>query len=221
MKVLHALCKGTTAFLIVAIILLTCCESVIFAANTPVFSVDEVSAMSGKTVDVDIKVGDNPGFNALKLKVEYDNTVLKLKSAKNVAITQSMMFTTSQSSTAASNILVWTSDSNVTANGKIATLTFEVIKDTTAPNAVIDLQCEYCSNQNGENLGANITPGKVTIMNNLSDADQTPVAENPDYSILEKEKGGKILYWWVFIVIPIPVIIVAVILIIMLIKRKK
>lgn len=221
MKILRALCKGTTAFLVIAIILLVCCESVSFAANVPVFSVDEVSAMSGKTVDVDIKVSDNPGFNALKLKVEYDNTVLKLKSATSIGVAQNMMFTTSQSSDTTPYVLVWASASNVTGDGKIATLTFEVVKDTTVQNTAIDLQCDFCSDQNGKNLGAKITPGKVTIMNNSAVSVQTPAIENPDYSILEKEKGGKILYWWVFIVIPIPVIIVAVIMIVMLIKRKK
>ena len=95
MKISGTLNKCAMVILFIAIFFSFSCDNTIFATNVPVFSVDEVSAVVGETVNVNINVANNPGFNALKLKLTYDSTVLKLKSSKPIDVADKISFTTS------------------------------------------------------------------------------------------------------------------------------
>ena len=221
MKISGTLNKCAMVILFIAIFFSFSCDNTIFATNVPVFSVDEVSAVVGETVNVNINVANNPGFNALKLKLTYDSTVLKLKSSKPIDVADKMSFTTSQSNDVSPFVMVWTSASNVTGNGKIATLTFDVLKSSKDLVTSLELECDFCSDQGGNNISSKLMPGSIKVTKNNNSLNSKETLPPTDFSVLDSEESNKILYWWVFIVIPIPVIITAIIMIVMLIKRKR
>ena len=113
--------------LLIAIIFSCCCKNTVFASSIPMFSIGEVYGKIGETVTVDISVNNNPGFNALKLTLEYDEAIVELVSAENKGITEKMMFTSSQSIKDNPFVMVWASADNVSGDGIIATLTFKVL----------------------------------------------------------------------------------------------
>ena len=65
--------------LLTAIIFSCCCKNTVFASSIPMFSIGEVYGKIGETVSVDISVKNNPGFNALKLTLEYDEAIVIIR----------------------------------------------------------------------------------------------------------------------------------------------
>lgn len=98
--------------------------------NSPVIRVEQVRASSGKSVDVKISIENNPGIVNMMLKVSYSNK-LKLTAVTDGDVLGSAMHTPNYKLNP--YYLTWANDtitSNITANGVIATLTFETEEDT-------------------------------------------------------------------------------------------
>ena len=202
--------------LLTAIIFSCCCKNTVFASSIPMFSIGEVYGKIGENVTVDISVKNNPGFNALKLTLEYDEAIVELVSAENKGITEKMMFTSSQSIKDNPFVMVWASADNVSGDGIIATLTFKVLLTAAVKEAPLNLKCEFCSDRDGNDLETRCTSGGVFVLNEIANGTANPKPKPVDRDVPEGA-DGKIIYWWLYIVIPIPVIIA---LIIMLVRKK-
>ena len=105
------------------------------AAETPTFAITNATGYAGNEVTVDIECSGNPGIGSWQLIVNYDKTYLELKSVntndsvfKENGITQ-----TSKDINDYPYHMAWAyGQENVKANGKVATLTFN-IKSNAAP----------------------------------------------------------------------------------------
>ena len=97
--------------------------------DAPAIIADTVSGYTGDTVDVPIRIQNNPGIAALSLNVSYDRTKLKLLDAKDGEILGSSAFLASNDPTRIPFILNWDdlSTENNTGNGIVAALKFEVL----------------------------------------------------------------------------------------------
>ena len=115
-----------TTLLVVSLIL-SCAFCVNAASsNALCVEVESVEAKAGETVDVDVIVTSNPGVTAVKLVVDFDDSVLTLIGAEDKGVFNAGMFSDDYTS---DYELVWLdalSAENNTATGIVATLTFKV-----------------------------------------------------------------------------------------------
>ena len=169
------------------IMLLMCCPA--FAANNqPTISVGNVSGEVGDTVSVDISVSNNPGIIALKLKLQYDTEYLSLKSVQDAGLMGSKNYTFGNNITAVPFVLWWEdglSSENYTADGTLATLTFEIISSPANNKAEISISLDSGStfNYDLDDVAFDTKSGFVTIG---SDDPQPPIIENPTIKIESK-----------------------------------
>ena len=104
---------------------------VIGKSDVGTITVSTVTGQVGNTIDVNVSVAGNPGIASMLLNLHYDSNYLKLVGVKDGGI----LGATVHSDDLAINpyVLTWANDTaseNITANGVIATLTFEVSEDT-------------------------------------------------------------------------------------------
>ena len=203
--------------LLIAILFAIWGSSFAFAQGTPVFSLSNVSGESGEIVTVNISVTDNPGFSALKLKLKYDKAVLRLVSAEKSGIAQGMSFTGSNSKDENPYVMVWGSASNVSDEGVIAVISFEILSSAVDSYTMVELECDFCSNEEGQNIGAKLISGKIT--RNESVVAVTPTTSIPSDENDENLSECEVTYWWLLIFIPI--FIMAIVVITIVHKRRK
>ena len=203
--------------LLIAILFVIWGSSFAFAQGTPVFSLSNVSGESGEIVTVNISVTDNPGFSALKLKLKYDKAVLRLVSAEKSGIAQGMSFTGSNSKDENPYVMVWGSASNISDEGVIAVISFEILSSAVDSYTMVELECDFCSNEEGQNIGAKLISGKIT--RNESVVVATPTASIPSDENDENLSECEVTYWWLLIFIPI--FIMAIVVITIVHKRRK
>lgn len=127
--------KSVKRFLsvVLAITMMMACFVVAPATTVSAATTDEIAieatsvdAMPGDTVKIDINITSNPGIVAMRLFVEYDESLLTLVGAEDKGVLGTSQFTEEYGSPFA---LVWsngTATSNYTVTGTIATLTFKV-----------------------------------------------------------------------------------------------
>lgn len=116
--------------------------------NAPAIIADTVSGNQGDTVEMPIRIQNNPGIAALNLSISYDNTKLKLLGAEDGKILGTSTFLTTDNLTKIPYILSWDdlSTENNTGNGIVATLKFEVL--ASEGNADVELTVNQRSTYN-------------------------------------------------------------------------
>ena len=142
---------------VLAAILAFSCVAVAGAAGTPTIKVMSASAAPGETVTLDVQMQNNPGINTFSLGFEYDTSRLKLKDVKvESALGGQYSYGTR---------VVWLNDANSTYNGKILTLTFDVLdnaKDGDASVAVT-YSAGDISDYDENDVNFSLVSGKVTV----------------------------------------------------------
>ncbi len=156
--------KIITVFILTALLIaLAIPKGHVEAAGEAEFSLSPASGHAGDTVTVKINISDNPGISGLKIKIGYDGSRLTLISAENSGILSGFMYTGSQTIDVNPYVMVWANAGNTNENGEIGTLTFK-INDAAAPgDADLDLVCDFCTNQDLENVDFDVTGGSITI----------------------------------------------------------
>lgn len=137
-------------------------------ANAPVFAVENVSARAGEQVKVKVQLKNNPGIISAVLNVSYDQSKLKLVGAEDAKLLPNGTFSNSYETYPF--ILSWedsTAAENITANGTLAVLTFEVgadcvIGDMAAVTLSFDPSNVYDKNMN--NVALDVVNGTVTVV---------------------------------------------------------
>lgn len=100
--------------------------TVAFAVSNAVLSCETVTASPGDTVDVRIRLNNNPGIVSATVKVNYDSNVMTLTKVTDAGVLGSQSHKPEYTSP---YTLAWANDTattNYTANGTIVTLTFKV-----------------------------------------------------------------------------------------------
>lgn len=138
--------------------------------NDGAMVVSRVTARPGNNVDVTVELTKNPGIISMKLKVNYDESVMTLKTVTDAGILGSATHSNKYSSP---YTLTWANDTateNITATGVIVTLSFEVKQgalegeypvsvtyNTTTDDDIINFDLD--------SVDFDITNGAVTVKN--------------------------------------------------------
>ena len=124
-------------------------------------SVSSVSAEKGGTVTVNVSLSNNPGIYGIKVKAEYDSSVLQLKSMSNGNV-----FPASEAiCNEAKGVYVANSSdfNNVTGNGTLFTLEFKVFDGADATSCNVSVKLEKAQNVDGGKIDVSGGSGKVTV----------------------------------------------------------
>lgn len=124
-------------------------------------SVSSVSAEKGGTVTVNVSLSNNPGIYGIKVKAEYDSSVLQLKSMSNGNV-----FPASEAiCNEAKGVYVANSSdfNNVTGNGTLFTLEFKVLDGADAASCKVSVKLEKAQNVDGGKIDVSGGSGKVTV----------------------------------------------------------
>ena len=123
---------------------------------------------ASETVTIDISLANNPGIISMMLELSYDNEYLTLTNVEDFGILGSIAHGNDLNKLPYT--LSWENDTvseNITTNGKIATLTFEVSKDT--PEGVYPITLSY-DNYSDDILDVNlktvdfsVNTGSITV----------------------------------------------------------
>ena len=132
------------------------------------FGVDSKSVNKGDTFTVNVNIDTNPGITLLRLNVQFDSSVLTLKSVEDKGVLG--VFTPDDTMSSPVG-LVWyngLSTENFTVTGAIATLTFEATGDVTEQVAETAIKLSLPSpndvlNKDLERLTPSFTDGKITV----------------------------------------------------------
>jgi cohesin domain len=133
------------------------------ADGTAEISLSTVTADPGNTVDVEIRISKNPGVNTLKIKIGYDSEKLTLLSAKNEGIFERMNYSGAQTIDKNPYIMVWVNTSDIAGDGIIGILQFQVNENAAPGDATLSLTCNFCTNQNYQNVDVTLQNGGISI----------------------------------------------------------
>ena len=178
-----------------AIAILTTASAVVFAEDSvATISTTSAAAKVGETVDIEVVVSNNPGIAMAGIEIGYDNTALKLTDVKDAGLWGETLH--SPSLEKCPYTLFWNNPlvkENFTANGTIATLTFEVLDS--AKSMVYPITVSY-DKDNDDILDVNLdvvdfttTAGKITVEGGLpvTEPEKEPEIVKPDEKPAEDE----------------------------------
>ena len=176
--------KSIALIMAVLVLMTTLLSNAVFAANEPAFVASNVTGAPGDTVQVTVSVANNPGIVSAKVKVGYDESVLKLESA---AAGESDYTTAYFGPTTKNPFSVTWEDflatEDITTNGVVATLTFTILDTAAAGKSDITLAYnpdDVCD-VNMDNVTFATVAGSVTVVKN-----------DVDYSTAISNKGANI-----------------------------
>lgn len=126
----------------------------VFAVDSMLITAEDKECFVGETVDVTIKIKDNPGFSYMRLTVKYDDEVLTLIKAVNGTIMKDF--------TQGLNLL-WDAVSDSKENGTLVTLTFKVNEGAEDGNYPITVILRELYNNDLDDVEANVQNGSIQV----------------------------------------------------------
>ncbi len=149
-----------------------------FAADgEAVISVSDASGKPGDVVEIQIIVENNPGIAVAGIHVNYDNSVMKIVEVADGKIWGENMH--SPDLTPCPYKLFWFNPiitENISANGVVATLKFEILQDAKAGKYPISLNYDF---DNDDILDVNLENVKFSLVNgNVEVIGDEPVTDN-------------------------------------------
>ena len=143
--------------LFLAAVLAFSCVIIVTAAGTPTIKVLTATAAPGETVTLDVQIQNNPGINTFALGFKYDTSRLSLKDVRvESALGGQYSYGTR---------VVWLNDANSTYNGKILTLTFDVLDSAKEGDASVSVTYSAgdISDYDENDVNFSLVSGKVMV----------------------------------------------------------
>lgn len=200
--------KVVMAFSVVLALCVIATSGMVFTSASSTragIEIENVTAKTGKTVDVKINLINNPGLATLDMEVLYDMDIFTLKSVKDggliVPNTQSGndLYPAHSDNYISPYHLSWPNDleeKNITATGTLVTLTFEVADNANVGdyNIVIDPASVIITDYKSNDVECDITNGTVTVADGNSylvgDVNGDGEVNKADSMILSRYIGG-------------------------------
>ena len=121
------------------------------AVEKPLVTVGNANGKKGDTIEIPVTLSGNTGFSNLAIEIGYDDTVMSLTNAVvNTSI--GATFTKAQYYTANPYNMSWDSASDVSFNGTLVTLTFEITGNVSGDYPVT---VDYYKGRNGNYIDGN------------------------------------------------------------------
>lgn len=160
--------------------------------GTPTIQIESKTASPGGTVDVQIRLKDNPGIAAVAVDVAYDASVLTLQ---NLTYGPDFAADGEAPETYKSPLrLVWSSLSNVTSDAVFATLTF-LVKESAVAGTKTEISLSYIEgdviNIDEEDVTFEVQNGGIEVVNGIpGDINGDRVRNTKDLLRLRKYFSG-------------------------------
>lgn len=146
----------------------------------------EIVAVSSKTekggiVKVALKLSNNPGIWGLKFQVGYNHDVMTLKTVNVGDVFKQSELTLPESYDKEKFVFYATGNElkNITANGTLVTLEFQVSDTAASKDYAISLKLTQCINIDGKDVNVKMTDGKITVVDCLHSQKEWKVTESP------------------------------------------
>lgn len=160
--------KTMLALLLTAVLLISALPFTASASSAMTVTVETKNAIAGSTVNLDVKISNNPGFAAISLDIDYDKTNLLLKGFTYNDTALAGASTTPYNASASTPCLyVVNGSQNISGDFTLATLTFEVkanANNNTSAYVKLTYDPENIYNINEQNISCNTTNGAVDIV---------------------------------------------------------
>lgn len=133
------------------------------------FVVSRISEKSGATVNVDVSIQNNPGITALKISLSYPTDELTLKNVEYKSLFSSHATGSNKMNSPFTISWFSNSSSNESANGVLATLTFEIANDAADGTYPVELSYDPDDvfNSQFDNVEFAISNGAVIVANSI------------------------------------------------------
>ncbi|MBR0195011.1 MAG: InlB B-repeat-containing protein [Paludibacteraceae bacterium] len=160
--------------------------------GTPTIQIESKTASPGGTVDVQIRLKDNPGIAAVAVDVAYDSSILTLQ---NLTYGPDFAADGEAPETYKSPLrLVWSSLSNVTSDAVFATLTF-LVKESAVAGTKTEISLSYIEgdviNIDEEDVTFEVQNGGIEVVNGIpGDINGDRVRNTKDLLRLRKYFSG-------------------------------
>ena len=129
------------------------------AEGTPTIRVASAQDKAGDTVTLGVTVENNPGINALTFRFRYDTDRLKL-----TAVTPNTESFPGNWQTGSLKGANWSSNAgNITANGTILTMSFEVLETAEEGDADVEILLASIFNEDMDDVAFVSVPGVITV----------------------------------------------------------
>lgn len=163
------------------IVMLCTGTSYAYAWNSAEIVAASSTAEKGSIAKVTLKLSDNPGIWGLKFQVGYDHDALTLKNVNVGDVFKQSELTLPESYDKEKFIFYATGNqiSDITANGTLVTLEFQVSDSAKASDYAISLELVQCINTDGKDVKVKMTDGMVTVAGCLHSQTEWKVTENP------------------------------------------
>ena len=135
-----------------------------FAANSMTISVADKTVNAGEEVTVDVMLENNPGFNYLKLKVEY-SPAMTITSVKDGKLFDFMKPTPGNKNDNP-YVYLYASTEDESCNGKLFSITFKVADNAESKDHFIAISVVQCVNQANENVTVKTKAGMISVIGN-------------------------------------------------------
>ena len=174
--------KRLVLFLTVILLIMTVSFNA-FAAGT--LSAKSVSAEKGDVFSVEIKLSENPGIIATRIMVDYDSRYLSLKGAKNGDVFPQSKALFGKDYSQLPYSMIWDDalGTNITANGTLAVLEFEVKAENSSGKTDIRITVDKGSTFDEELKEKSISGTVCTV--------KFPVAETTEKQTVAKDTTTK------------------------------
>lgn len=161
--------------------------------------VENKNAVKGNTVEVSVKLENNPGIASMTLRVNYDTSAMKLLSVTDAGKLGTSVHSDNYTSP---YTLCWANDTateNLTENGTVVTLKFEILDNTKSGNYPISVSYNYDNydiyNTNVEKIKFETVNGGVTVADILiGDVNSDGVVNNLDRLVLTRYLANWVAY---------------------------
>ncbi|MBQ7962522.1 MAG: hypothetical protein IJ289_07965 [Clostridia bacterium] len=134
------------------------------AENRMTISITNAIVKAGEEVTLDVHLENNPGFNYLKLKIEY-SPYMSIKSVKDNKLFDFMMPTPGNKE-ANPYAYVYAAAEDEYSSGKLFSITFEVSADAPIKDHFVAVAVEQCLNQSKENVDVETMGSMISVIKN-------------------------------------------------------
>ncbi len=156
------------------------------AADIPDISLSAAEGKPGETVTISVSLEDNPGFVNMSLDIDYDHSALVLTEIVDTGMVSGRMHNPNISATDPYR-LIWANDtakSNITKNGIIVNLIFQVAGDAKAGEYPIRVSSPKNGiiNYNLKKVDFQLNDGMIEVTEEKSPEPSSPESSNPESS---------------------------------------
>ena len=111
--------------------------------NAPKIIVSSARGTFGRQVNITVSLANNPGIVSATLRVVYDSSVMTLSAVEDAALLSGSMHSDQYASP---YVLTWANDTvkeNITVNGTLVTLTFDIAEDAEVGSYPVKVVYDY------------------------------------------------------------------------------